>query len=144
MLINNADDAIFIDQDDGIKFVNPAAIRLSGYSEEEFYSIPFLEIVHEEDRQRVARNHAGRLAGEDVENNYSFRIVTKTEKIRWLNLNSVSITWHGKPATLNFLRDITHQKQMEEQIQMVQRLESIGTLAGGIAHDFNNLLLGME
>jgi len=37
-------------------------------------------------------------------------------------------------------RDITEQKQMEEELLRVQKLESVGILAGGIAHDFNNIL----
>lgn len=49
----------------------------------------------------------------------------------------------GESFILTIFLDITEQKQLQAQLQQVQKMESIGTLAGGIAHDFNNILFSV-
>ena len=140
LLFENATDAIFVAQDEMLKFPNPQLSRLLGYSYEELTSTPFRNFIHPEDSAMVVERHQKRLQGHDAPTVYSFRAVTKSGEILWVEVNKVLITWEGRPATLSFLRDITHQKKIEEQLLQAQKMEAIGQLAGGIAHDFNNLL----
>jgi two-component system, cell cycle sensor histidine kinase and response regulator CckA len=47
----------------------------------------------------------------------------------------------GSPIALTCVtRDITKNKQLEEQLRHSQKMESLGVLVGGIAHNFNNIL----
>jgi len=140
LLVENANDTIFIAQDSVMKFANPKAEDMTGYSIDELSSVPFIDLIHPEDRDMVLDRHVRRLRGEDLPSTYPFRIISKKGGELWVELNATPITWEGRPATLNFVRDITPQKKLEAQFSQAQKMESIGTLAGGIAHDFNNIL----
>ncbi|MEX1221120.1 MAG: PAS domain S-box protein [Idiomarina sp.] len=67
---------------------------------------------------------------------------TKDGREIWLELDIVPIAddtgWYTHWVAVE--RDVTREHRMEQQLQQVQRLESISHLTGGIAHDFNNLL----
>lgn len=140
LLVENANDAIFVAQDGRIKFANNKTTQMIGYQTSELMDMHFTKLIHPADRDLVLSRHKERLQGDNPPSQYSFRIVGAAGQILWVDLNTVIIEWEGRPATLNFARDVTRQKHLEEQLRNAQKMEAIGTLAGGIAHDFNNIL----
>ncbi len=124
-LIANANEAILVAQNGIIKFTNPKAIELFGYTPEEYASRPFVEFIHPDDREMVIQRHLRRLKGEDFEKVYTFRMIDKEGNIRWLEINATLIEWEREPATLNFLSDITKRKWAEEELKRSEREKAI-------------------
>ena len=143
LLIENASDAIFILQDDHIKFHNRKSEEITGYNAEELSRIPFIDHLHPGDRDFMMEKHWRRLSSETFPSGSSFRVKTKSGEERWASLNAVMITWEGRPAILCFVRDVTQEKTLEASLQRAQKMEAIGTLAAGVAHDLNNVLSGI-
>jgi len=140
LVSENAYDAIFIVQDEVVKFPNPKAQELSGYSAEELAKVPFISLVHPEDKDMVFDRYMRWMKEGELPETYAFRIINKAGEKLWVQLNTTAVSWNKRPATLNILRDITSQKKLEAQFLQAQKMEAIGTLTGGVAHDFNNLL----
>ncbi len=143
LVVENAGDAVVVLQNGIFKFINPRAIQIAGYSDEDLKSKPFLDFVHPEDKQTVALRYAERLQGAYLQEAFPFRVITKDGRTIWVEAKSVLISWNGTPATLNFLSDITTKRRIEEELLKIEKLGSIGIMAGGIAHDFNNILTGI-
>jgi PAS domain S-box-containing protein len=139
-VVENANEAIMVAQEGKLRFVNPKAAKVIGLSREQMTLKPMEELIHPDDRAMVLERHRRRIVGESPPSIYAFRIIDGDGSVKWVEINAVLIDWEGRPATLNFLTDITARRQMEEELLKVQKLESVGLLAGGIAHDFNNIL----
>jgi len=140
LLIENANEAIFVLQDDFIKYHNKKTEVLIGYTEDEFKKMPFPNFIHPEDKDMVMEKHHRRLRGEIIESTYAYRLIHKAGEEIWGETNAVLITWDDRPAVLCFIRDITHERKLEAQLFQSQKMEAVGRLAGGVAHDFNNLM----
>jgi PAS domain S-box-containing protein len=115
LVVENAREAIFVAQDGMMKFANRNTARLIGYREEELPSMPFVNLIHPDDREFVIDRHLRRLKGEAFEEVYSFRVVRNDSQVRWVEIQAVLIDWEGRPATLNFLTDITDRWQSEQR-----------------------------
>ncbi|MBM3155546.1 MAG: PAS domain S-box protein, partial [Chloroflexi bacterium] len=147
LLVETANEAIIVAQDGMLKFANPRTSELTGYSNQELLSMPFAQLIHPDDRDMVVERHLKRLAGEVPPEVYPFRYVAKDGSVGWVDINAVRIEWEGRPATLNFLTDITERKKAEEERQKLEikaqvssRLASVGQMTAGVAHEINNPL----
>ncbi|MBA4395614.1 MAG: hypothetical protein C0407_18845, partial [Desulfobacca sp.] len=120
-VVEGANEAILVAQEDRVTYVNPKALDLFGYSKEEIISRLFVEFIHLEDRAMVQDSHQRRVAGNHITPIYSFRIISRNGLIKWVEIHSQRIFWEGKPATLNFLTDITGRREAEEALQASER-----------------------
>jgi two-component system, cell cycle sensor histidine kinase and response regulator CckA len=140
-LIDISPDAIMVrDLDCYVLFWNQGAEEMYGWTAAEAIGKKLSELLFQQ--QSVQLDTALQQVMETGEWQGELGKVTKSGQdiqvsSRWkLLLNEV-----GKShAILTIDRDITEQKQLENQVLRAQRMESLGTLAGGIAHDLNNIL----
>ncbi|MDA8163895.1 MAG: PAS domain S-box protein [Desulfobacteraceae bacterium] len=131
----------WIDERNEIAFISPSCRRITGYSREELTARPQLlfEIIHPDDRAAI-RDHILN-SGEGQVEERTFRIVTKDGQIRWLAHTCSPIAIEGRyRGKRGSNRDITDQKQLEEELLQAKKMECLGHFAAGVAHDFNNIL----
>jgi PAS domain S-box-containing protein len=117
MVVEHADEGLAVAQGEFLCFVNPKTVELIGRPLHELYSIPLLEFIHPEDRERVGDNYRRRLAGEQVQSSYTFRFLRPDSETRWMQISAVAVEWEKKPAVLNFLSDVTERMASENALR---------------------------
>ncbi len=126
LLVENANEAIMVFQDNRLKFFNNKAVEISGYSPKELASKPINEFVHADDSGMVMERYLKLIQGEKVSTSDMFRIIRKDGEIRWVEINGVLITWEGKPALLGLLNDVSDRKIMEQELKAyAQRITQV-------------------
>ncbi|HEX2559687.1 GAF domain-containing hybrid sensor histidine kinase/response regulator [Phenylobacterium sp.] len=121
-----------------LKVVNPAWEKLLGYSRQELLTRPFVELIHPEDHQSAGEVVAALSRGDAT--------VSFEDRLVRADGTPVTVSWTAVPEGDVFYavgRDVTLEREREEQLRQSQKMEAVGQLTGGIAHDFNNLLTGI-
>ncbi len=124
-LVENSAIAISVIQDGAFKFINAKGADILGYPQGELISRSALEFIRPEDREgfEVCQKT---LEDSGIPHAFSFRIVQKDGKVRWLEDQMQFIHWEGKGAILNVWNDITGSKEALEQFtKSVEPLRSV-------------------
>jgi len=118
LLFDNVSEAIVIAQNGYVKMCNHFVQEITKYSQSYLFSRPFADFIAPQDREPIMINHYKQMSGKRNGSISRFRIYTADGELRWIAMKSVRIDWEGKPASLNFLSDITDQRQMEEALKL--------------------------
>ena len=131
-------DAIIFMEDGIITDANRKMYEMFGYEEGEIIGRDVLDFTAPDGRTLTREK-----INSGSEEKYETRGLKKDGTAFPINIYPREIQLEGKRVRITVVRDLTEQKNLEEEIMKAKNLQSVGTLAGGIAHDFNNLLMAI-
>jgi PAS domain S-box-containing protein len=140
-LLDLAPEGVVIAVPERIEYVNPALLRLLGYtSVERMARIPFDEHVHPADLNQVLERMRHLLTTGDSIGPLEIRGRRSDGSYVAIEVVAILAEWDEKPAALAIGRDLDQRRQLKSQSIQADRLTALGTLAAGVAHEINNPL----
>ncbi|MDN4472997.1 hybrid sensor histidine kinase/response regulator [Demequina zhanjiangensis] len=126
------DGVITLTRDARYAYLNPAAARMIGADPKHLLGRLVTDVYSD-----VKGSELERAFAEVQRTGQPGHVVEYAEVLdKWFE---TTVTKSPTGLTL-YVKDITELRELGQQLERTNRLESVGSLTGGIAHDFNNLL----
>lgn len=126
-------------------FLNTRYYEMIEYTREEvdFDFTAFIKTIHPDDVSKVQRCLQDYLEGKADRYEAHYRMVSKSGKLRNVMGRGKIVRYdeEGRPIMMaGLISDVSEIKRLNDEVNRINNLESIGLLSGGLAHDFNNVL----
>lgn len=115
-LVENSLEGIIIIRDNHIFFANDTFCKMLGYTRDELYTMPSVNIVHPADREKAFKIAEKRKNKDFSTIHEIFRMVTARGEIKECETSSTLIEFDGEYASFFTTHDITEKKRMEEEL----------------------------
>jgi two-component system, cell cycle sensor histidine kinase and response regulator CckA len=143
LLSSTIEDAVFILQPSTMRLVylSPAFERIfkRSVTEASAPGVDPMAWVHPDDRTHARSCVAAIARGEPLD--VECRILQPEGTLRVVRVRTSAGS--DQDRVVGIVTDLTQEQALEDEVQQIQRMQSIGALASGIAHDFNNMLMGI-
>ncbi|MFO7848430.1 MAG: diguanylate cyclase [Spirochaetia bacterium] len=113
----NAPVGVFIVQGFTFTYVNPEAIHITGYTEEELLSsVNLYTLIHPEERESLKKDIRELLKSREGKRTYLYRIVSKKGNVYWFETRLSTVNWKKRMFLLSAI-NVTERVHAEEKLK---------------------------
>ncbi|MBR9972128.1 ATP-binding protein [Magnetospirillum sulfuroxidans] len=136
-LIELTPDAILVHSMGEVMFANPAANQVFGAGLPELIGNSILTLIPAAEQpdivQRFAQPPPGKVRAEH-------KMIRLDGSVFDAEVVGTTITFHGRPARLLVIRDVSDRLEVQEQLVQTAKLATLGEMAAGLVHELSQPL----
>ena len=132
-LLERIQDGVLILQDGRVAYCNEVFAALAGETREDLVGRSLLALAPPEDRDELAGRYQRWEHGGSPTAPLEARLRTRAGETRLVSLRAGTAEFEGRPAVITTVRDITRERQMEEDLKaQAERLAAVNEIAKAV------------